>query len=88
MWRNHFSQLLNVHGINDVRQTEINSAEPIVPEPNASEIKMLTEKLKRYTSSSNEQIPAEVIKAGGRTICPEIHKLIHCTWNNEELPEQ
>jgi len=22
-WRNHFSQLLNVHGVNDVRQTEI-----------------------------------------------------------------
>jgi len=24
-WRNHFSQLMNVHGINDVRQTEIHS---------------------------------------------------------------
>ena len=23
IWRNHFSQLLNVHGVNDVRQTEI-----------------------------------------------------------------
>jgi hypothetical protein len=56
-WRNHFSQLLNVHGINDVRQTEINSAESIVPEPNASEVKMVTEKLKRHTSSSSEQIP-------------------------------
>jgi len=22
-WRNHFSQLLNIHGVNDVRQTEI-----------------------------------------------------------------
>jgi hypothetical protein len=22
-WRNHFSQLLNVHGVNDIRQTEI-----------------------------------------------------------------
>ena len=29
-WRNHFSQLLNVHGVNDVRQTEINTAEPLV----------------------------------------------------------
>jgi len=56
-WRNHFSQLLNVHGINDVRQTEINSAESIVPESNASEVKMVTEKLQRHTSSSSEQIP-------------------------------
>jgi len=30
-WRNHFSQLLNVHGVNDVRQTEIHTAEPLVP---------------------------------------------------------
>jgi hypothetical protein len=31
-WRNYFSQLLNVHGDNDVRQTEIHTAEPLVPE--------------------------------------------------------
>jgi hypothetical protein len=32
-WRNDFFQLLNVHGVNDVRQTEIHTAEPLVPEP-------------------------------------------------------
>ena len=31
-WRNHFLQLLNVHGVNDVRQTEIHTAEPLVPD--------------------------------------------------------
>ena len=25
MWRNHFSQLLNIHGVNDVRQTNTHS---------------------------------------------------------------
>jgi hypothetical protein len=25
-WRNHFSQLLNVYGVNDVRQAEIHTA--------------------------------------------------------------
>jgi hypothetical protein len=34
-WRNRFSQLLNIHGVNDVRQTEIHTAEPPVPEPSA-----------------------------------------------------
>ena len=29
MWRNYFSQILNVHGVNDVRQTEIHTAEPL-----------------------------------------------------------
>jgi len=32
-WRNDFSQLLNVPGFNDVGQTEICTAEPLVPEP-------------------------------------------------------
>jgi len=30
--KNHFSQLLNVHRVNDVRQTEIYTADPLVPE--------------------------------------------------------
>ena len=29
-WRNQFSQLLNVHGGNDIRQKEIHTAEPQV----------------------------------------------------------
>jgi hypothetical protein len=32
-WKNYFCQLLNVPGVNDVRQTEIHTAEPLVPEP-------------------------------------------------------
>jgi hypothetical protein len=44
-WRNHFAQLLNVHGINDVRQIEICTAEPLVPEPSAFEFEMTIEKL-------------------------------------------
>jgi hypothetical protein len=30
-WRKHFSQLLNVQGVNDVMQTEIHTGEPVVP---------------------------------------------------------
>jgi hypothetical protein len=46
-WRNCFSQLLNVHGDNDVRKAEIQTAEPLVPEPSAFEVEMAIEKLKR-----------------------------------------
>ena len=42
--RNHFSQLLNVHGANGVRQTAIHIAEPLVPEPSAGEVELATEK--------------------------------------------
>jgi len=36
----------------------------------------------------HNQIPAELIKAGGRTIFCAIHKLIIATWNKAELPEE
>jgi hypothetical protein len=86
-WRNHFFQPLNVHGVNDVRQTEIHTAEPLVLEPSASEVEMAIEKLKRHKSPGIDQIPAELFKAGGRTICYEVHKLINSVWNKEEFPE-
>jgi hypothetical protein len=87
-WRNYFFQLLNVHGVNDVRQTEIHTAEPLVPELSVSEFEMTIEKLKGHKSPGIDQIPAELIKAGGRTIRSEIHKFINSIWNKEELPEQ
>jgi hypothetical protein len=86
--RNYFSQLLNIHGVNDVRRTEVHTAEPLVPEPSAFEVEMANEKLKRHKSPGIDQIPAELIKAGGRIIRSEIHKLIISIWNKEELPEE
>ena len=67
-WRRNFSPLLNVQGIHDVMQTEIQTAQPLMPQPSAFEVDMAIEKLKRHKSSGIDQIPAEFIKAGGRTI--------------------
>jgi len=52
---------LNVHGVNNVRQIEIHTAEPLVLEPNAFEVEVATEKLKGHTSQGSDQIPAELI---------------------------
>ena len=87
-WKTYFSQLLNVHGAKDVRQEEIHTAEPLVPEPSAFEVEMAIEKLKNHKSPGIDQIPAELIKAGGRTIRCAIHKLIISIWNEEALPEE
>jgi hypothetical protein len=35
-----------------------------------------------------DQIPAELIQAGGETLHLEICKLIMLIWNKEELPHQ
>jgi hypothetical protein len=39
-WKNYFSQLLNVHRISDVRQIEIQTAEPLVPDPSSFEVEI------------------------------------------------
>ena len=49
-WRNYFSQLLNVHGVDDVRHTEIHTAETLVPGPSAFEFELAIEKLIRHKS--------------------------------------
>jgi len=53
---------LNVHRVNDVRPTEIHTANPLVPE--LSEDEMAIEKIKRHKSPGNSQIPSELIKQG------------------------
>jgi hypothetical protein len=45
-WRNYFSQILNVHAVNDVRQAEIHTAEPLVPELSALQVELAIENQK------------------------------------------
>ena len=56
-------------------------------EPIAFEVEMAMEKLKRHKSLGIDQIPAEVINAGARTIFSGTHKPINSIWNKEELPK-
>jgi hypothetical protein len=53
---------LNVHGVSDVRQVEIHTAQWLVPEPSALDVELDIEKLKSHKSPGIDQIPAELIK--------------------------
>jgi hypothetical protein len=57
-WKKYFFQLLNVHRVRDVRQIEINTAEPLVPVPTPFEVEIANANLRRCKSPSNVQIPA------------------------------
>jgi hypothetical protein len=46
-WRNHFSKLLNIFGVNNIRHTEIPTAQPLMPKQSAFEFEMAIEKLKK-----------------------------------------
>jgi hypothetical protein len=87
-WKNFFNQVLNAHSIHDIRQIDIHTAEPLVPEPSLVEVEIAIGKLKSYKSPGTDNIPDELIKAEGETLYSEIHRLVCCIWNKEELPQQ
>jgi len=75
-WGKSFSHLFSVHGVTDVGPGEIHATESQVTEQSVSEIELAIVKLKSHKMPGIDQIPAELIKAVGRTICLEIKKLI------------
>jgi hypothetical protein len=77
-----------MHNVSDVRQTEVHTAEPLVPGPNHLEDEIAIAKLKKYKSPGSDQIPAELIQAGSEILLSAIHRLINSVWNKDELPDQ
>jgi hypothetical protein len=70
------SQLLNVHNVSDVRQIEGHAAEPVVPCPSRLEVEIAIAKLRKYKSQGSDEIPAELIQAGGEILLscdPQTH---------------
>jgi hypothetical protein len=65
--QNFFSQVLNEHGVHDVRQMDKHMGEPLVPEPSLVEVEIAIGKLKSYKSLDTDNTPSELIKAGGET---------------------
>jgi hypothetical protein len=77
-----------VHYVSDVRQIEIQTAEPLVSRtrttsPSHLEVEIAIATLKKYKSPGSDQILAELIQAGGKMFVFAIHKLINCTWNRK-----
>jgi len=52
---------LYVHGINDIRQTEMQTAKPLVPEQSPLKVEIAIGKLKRCESPGIDWILAELI---------------------------
>jgi hypothetical protein len=69
--KNFFYRLLNVevHGFSAVRQIEIQTTKPLVPDPDPFESELLLLLLlRRYKSPGIHQIPAELVQARGETL--------------------
>jgi hypothetical protein len=53
-WRNYFSQLLNMHSVNDVGRIEIHTAEPLVSSSSPLEFEIHIANLKKYKLSDSD----------------------------------
>jgi hypothetical protein len=66
-----------VHNVSGVRQIEVHTAEQLVPSPSCHEVKIAITKLEKHKLPGSDQIPAELIQAGGEiciTVCdPQTH---------------
>ena len=87
-WRNYFSQLMNGHGVNDIKQKEIHTAELLVPELSVFKFELAIEKLKSHKSLGIDPIQTEFAKAGLEQFVMRSRNLFFLIWNKEELPEE
>jgi hypothetical protein len=62
------SLLLNVHRVRDVRQIDIHTTEPLIPEPSPFDTEIAIAKLRRYKSPGSDKIPGELIQGGGEVL--------------------
>jgi hypothetical protein len=92
---------LNVNGDNNVRQTKIHTAEPLVTEPSAFEVEMATEtsegtnhqifiQLQQNCFKQEEgQFPLKsknlLILCGMKRNCPVVEGVNHCAYLQEGL---
>ena len=83
-----FLPAFECNGDNDIRQAEIHTPEPLVPERSAFVVEMATEKLKDTNHWVLIKLLAEMITAEGRTFCSEIQQLINSIWNKDKLTKE
>jgi hypothetical protein len=64
----------NVYEFHVVKQMNLHTAEPLMPESGLVEVELASGKLESYKSPGTDRIPAELIK---------LRKLICSIWNKE-----
>jgi hypothetical protein len=72
-----------MRGINDIRKTEMHTAEPLIHEYSFYEIETAAELLVSYKFTGIDHIPGEMVQARGNTLRSDLHRLINFLCNKE-----
>jgi hypothetical protein len=84
----YFSRLLNVHTVSDLKQRELQTAEPLMPRPSRLEVEIDIAELKRCKSPDSDQILVELHQGGGGRFVFAMYTLNNYVGNKGELPDQ
>jgi hypothetical protein len=76
---------LKVQRVSDIRQIEIHTTEPFVPESSPFGTEIAKENLKNYKSLGNDQILSLLVQVGDDTLRSEIQKVINFNWSKTKL---
>jgi hypothetical protein len=74
-----------VYNVSAVRQIEVHTAEPLVRGSSRLEVEIAIAQLKKYKSPGSDQIPAELIQAGGEMLLSTFHRLINSLISGRSL---
>jgi hypothetical protein len=66
-----------MNSVGEVRQIEILTAKPLVPDPSPFEVEIFVVKLQKYKWPGSDKILIQLIQARVETLWSGIHKLIN-----------
>jgi len=89
LFRKHFEILLNRQGQDSTNEDmTYHTVEPDIGEPKQEEVTRIIGTLKNNKSPSENKIPAELLKKGGKDLINALYGIISEVWKRETMPEE
>jgi hypothetical protein len=87
-WAEHFDNLLNVEGGEEIERPAYMTVEPEVAGPTLEEVEEAVTHQRNGRALGEDQLTAELLTCGGPDLIRYLHRLISEIWEREEIPEE